>query len=55
VEDRLVEAMRRYLEDPDLLDRHRRLTASAFQKFDMAECTERYRALYRSTVEANPR
>jgi glycosyltransferase involved in cell wall biosynthesis len=46
--ERLAEAMRRYLDDGQLLSRHRQLTAPAFEKFDMTRCARHYQSLYRS-------
>ena len=48
--ERLAEAMTRYVSDPELLARHRQLTAAAFEKFDMTACAERYQSLYRSVL-----
>jgi glycosyltransferase involved in cell wall biosynthesis len=49
--DGIVESLRRameaYLQDQDLLHRHRALAREAFEKFDMTACAERYVSLYR--------
>ena len=50
----LAAAMRAYLDDPTLRDRHAALAPAAFAKFDMAKCAAAYARLYAEIVRGTP-
>lgn len=46
--EQLRGALQRYIDDQSLWERHAAAARLAFDRFDMARCTDRYRALYQS-------